>query len=200
MGIRSWVTGLMLAISTSASAGSPCVTEKQVATREEVVEKVRAAVEMLATVGHEALPLIADPESEFVWKDTYVFVVDCDADRVMANPRFPERVGGDIKQHTDYVGFRYGTSLCEKARLPKGGWITYQWPRSGSSEPLTKTSFVLSVPGVPLQVGAGVYLEGADGRYVDHHYMHDTHQQAQHARDRHSRSQEGKHPGGDATD
>jgi len=179
MGIRSWVIGLVLAIPASAIAESPY------ATKEEVVSKVRAAAEMLAVVGHEALPLIADPDGEFVWKDTYVFVVDCDADRVMANPRFPERVGGDIKQHTDYAGFRYGASLCEKAALPEGGWITYQWPRSGSSEPLTKTSFVLSVPGVPLQVGAGVYVDDpdtndvptndgyTDDRYVDHHYMHD---------------------------
>lgn len=169
MDIRSRVIGLALAISTSASAGSPH------ATREEVVDKVHAAVEMLAAAGHEALPLIADPDGEFVWKDTYVFVVDCDADRVMANPRFPERVGGDVKQHTDYAGFRYGTSLCEKAALPEGGWITYQWPRSGSTEPLTKTSFVLAVPGIALQVGAGVYVDDprADDRYVDHHYKHD---------------------------
>jgi len=177
MSIRLWVVGLVLVISASASA------DPQYATREEVVDKVRAAAEMLAAAGHEALPMIADPEGEFVWKDTYVFVVDCDADRVMANPRFPERVGGDIKQHTDYAGFRYGASLCEKARLPDGGWITYRWPRSGSSEPLTKTSFVLGVPGIPLQVGAGVYVEETGDRYVDHYYMHEPQPQDQRARD-----------------
>ena len=180
MSIRSWIIGLssaipvMLAVSTSAAESSPH------ATKEEVLSKVHAAAELLAADGLVALPIIADPDGEFVWKDTYVFVVNCDADRVMANPRFPERVGGDLKQHTDYAGFRYGTSLCEKAALPEGGWITYQWPRSGSSEPMTKTSFVLSVPGMPLQVGAGVYV---DDQYLDD--MRDQYLKRQHTENRH---------------
>lgn len=127
------------------------------ATREEVFMKVHLAMRLLRDKGLESLSEIRDPNGSFVWKDTYVFVVDCDADRVIANPAFPERVGGDIRKHTDYAGFRYGDTLCETAGQPGGGWIDYVWLRPGSDEPEPKSSFVMSVPGTSLQVGAGVY-------------------------------------------
>lgn len=127
------------------------------ATREEVFSKVHRAAQLLEDNGLDSLSEIRDPNGPFVWKDTYVFVVDCDADRVLANPAFPERVGGDIRKHTDYAGFRYGDVLCETARKPGGGWIDYVWLRPGSDAPERKSSFVMSVPGTNVQVGAGVY-------------------------------------------
>ena len=132
------------------------------ATREEVFMKVHLAMRLLRDKGFESLSEIRDPNGPFVWKDTYVFVVDCDADRVIANPAFPERVGGDIRKHTDYAGFRYGDVLCETARQAGGGWVDYVWLRPGSDGPERKSSFVISVPGTSLQVGAGVY-EGERG-------------------------------------
>ena len=102
---------------------------------------------------------VANPSGEFVWKDSYVFVVDCEADRVLANPAFPERVGGDIKQHTDYAGYRYGLALCDTASKPDGGWVDYVWLRPGEDTPTRKSSYVRSVPGTTYQVGAGIYGE-----------------------------------------
>ncbi len=123
----------------------------------EVIEKVREAARLVARQGEAAFAVIGDPASGFAWKDTYVFVVNCDADEVMANPAFPERVGGDIKQHSDYDGKRYGLELCEVAARPGGGWIEYVWPRRGSNVPLRKVSYVTSVEGRPYQLGAGIY-------------------------------------------
>lgn len=88
---------------------------------------------------------------------SFVFVVNCDADEVMANPAFPERVGGDIKQHTDHNGKQYGLELCETANRKASGWIEYTWPRSGGGEAMRKMSYVMSVNGRPFQVGAGIY-------------------------------------------
>lgn len=127
------------------------------ATPVEVVAKVREAAVLLSERGDDGLQVVGDPTSTFTWKDTYVFVVDCDADRVLANSIFPERVGGDIKRHTDYAGKIYGLELCEVAKRPGGGWVEYVWPRPGSAVPSRKVSFVLSVPGRSYQVGAGVY-------------------------------------------
>ena len=92
-----------------------------------------------------------------MWKDTYVFVVDCANDRVMVNPAFPDRVGGDIKQHKDHDGKQYGRELCEVATRPGGGWIEYVWPRRGGGTPTRKVSFVVSADGQPYQLGAGLY-------------------------------------------
>ena len=126
------------------------------ATAEEVVVKVRKAAEHLSRYGKDGLKKLRDKDSEFSWKDTYVFVVNCDADEVMANPAFPERVGGDIKKHTDYDGKQYGIELCQSASL-EGTWIEYVWLKPGGDQPLRKISYVMSVEGQPYQVGAGIY-------------------------------------------
>lgn len=123
----------------------------------EVIMKVRQAAMLLSQQGKDALTTLRDSNSSFSWKDTYVFVVDCKADLVMANPAFPERVGGDILQHTDYRGKQYGLELCEAAATNKGAWIEYSWPKPGEKAPLRKISYLISVPGQPYQVGAGVY-------------------------------------------
>ena len=128
------------------------------ATPQEVVGKVREAALLLEERAAAGLLVLRDPRSRFMWKDTYVFVVNCDADEVMANAAFPTRQGGDIKQHTDYDGKHYGIELCNTAaKHPDGAWIEYIWPRSGGGEPTRKISFVVSVKGRPYQVGAGIY-------------------------------------------
>ena len=76
---------------------------------------------------------------------------------MLSNPRFPEREGGDIKQHADYAGRPYGQRLCDVAARPGGGWIEYTWLRPGTETPSRKVSFVLSAGDGAYQVGAGVY-------------------------------------------
>ena len=143
---------LLVALASSRSGADG-------ASRAEVVAKVHEAVALIESVGDDALEIIRDPQTRFTWKDTYVFVVNCDADRVIANPAFPERVGGDIKQHADYAGKPYGIELCKTAARPGGGWIEYVWLRPGDDTPMRKISFVRSVPDAPYQVGAGIYDE-----------------------------------------
>lgn len=134
-------------------------TDREHASPAEVVEKVRSAVRLLEEYGGAGLTVLRGSGSGYVWKDTYVFVVNCDADVVLSNPAFPEREDGDIKQHTDYNGKRYGPELCAKASEPGGGWIEYVWPRPGGNGARRKISFVMSVPDHPYQVGAGLYSE-----------------------------------------
>lgn len=133
--------------------------ENETATPEEVVAKVQAAAKLLSEQGSAGLKTLRDPNSEYAWKDTYVFVVNCDADEVMANSAFPERQGGDIKQHTDYNGYQYGNALCQMAEQPGGGWVEYVWLKPGGETPMRKVSFVTSVNGRPYQLGAGIYNE-----------------------------------------
>lgn len=128
----------------------------QTATPMEVIMKVRQAAMLLSQQGKEALTILRDSNSAFTWKDSYVFVVNCGADLVMANPAFPEREGSEILQHTDYQGKSYGLELCDAASH-KGTWIQYSWPKAGETTPLQKVGYLISVPGQPYQVGAGIY-------------------------------------------
>lgn len=123
----------------------------------DVMQKVQKAARLLSEDTEAGLTIIRDKSSEFFWNGTYVFVVDCDADRVMANPAFPEREGGDIKQHTDYNGKQYGLELCDVAKRPEGGWIEYVWLRPGGEVPTRKVSYVMSTRDSKLQLGAGLY-------------------------------------------
>ncbi len=146
-------------VATLASGGMSIGLAQDNAGPTEVVAKVRKAAALLAARGPSGLEVVRDKTSEFTWKDTYIFVVDCDADKVMANSAFPARVGGDIKKHTDYNGKQYGLELCEVAKRPGGGWVEYVWPRPGGGKPSRKVSFVMSVDGLPYQLGAGIYDE-----------------------------------------
>ncbi len=132
-------------------------TDTEHATPSEVVAKVRKAAQLLETNGLSGLSQLRDATSEYSWKDTYVFSFNCDEDRVLANPAFPDKVGGDIKQHTDYNGFQYGQEMCAGKNNPNGIWVEYVWPRPGSEEPLRKISYVMTVKGLGIQVGAGIY-------------------------------------------
>lgn len=136
---------------------STVVADTAHADRMEVVEKVQKAAALIENEGEAAFDIINDPSSDYSWKDTYVFAVNCEADRVMANPAYPERVGGDIKQHTDFAGKPYGQELCRIAARPEGGWVEYVWLVPGTTTPRRKFSFVMTAPGTPYQVGAGIY-------------------------------------------
>jgi len=146
------------AIALFQVTASPAEPLREAATAEEVMEKVHRAAGLIESHGDAAIGMISARGADFRWKDTYIFVVDCDADRVMVNLAFPERVGGDIKKHTDYAGYRYGVELCAMA-ASGGGWIEYVWLQPGEITPMRKISYVMTARGSSYQVGAGIYDE-----------------------------------------
>lgn len=123
------------------------------ATPEEVVQKVRQAAQILSQEGEAGLKRFRSKDSEFVWKDTYVFVLNCDQQKLVAHPIEPKRVGSDTSD------LPFGPALCDQARKPQGGWVEYEWPKPGEAEPSRKLSYVVTAKGTPYQVGAGVYDE-----------------------------------------
>lgn len=123
---------------------------------DEVIEKIKAAVELLKAKGEEGLNQLRAPDSEFVWKDCYLFIIDVEKSVVLSNPAFPAREGGDIREHLDWNKKLYGRELCEKANNG-GGWIEFMWPKPGTDDPLRKIAYVYPVPGYRFTVCAGVY-------------------------------------------
>ena len=141
-----------------------------VATPEEVIVKIKKAAELLKAKGEEALKTLRDPSSEFTWKDTYIFIIDLEKSLVLSNPAFPEREGGNIREHLDWNKKLYGLELCEVANNG-GGWIEFMWPKPGTQTPLRKMAFVYPVPGYRYTVCAGIYndtlsLEEANKRWL----------------------------------
>ena len=132
------------------------------ATPQEVVAKVRQAASTLSRTGD--LSQFMQKQGPWVWKDTYVFVDDCDKKVVVAHPIKPERVGQALASIKDAKGkalYPDAEGFCNAAKKPSGTWIEYSYPKPGEKQDSRKISYYLSAPGTPYVVGAGVYDNGA---------------------------------------
>jgi signal transduction histidine kinase len=159
---RAIAIAAMLGFATMAAAAD------DQATPEEVIAKVQAAASYIETEGEAGLSLFDEAETDYVWKDSYVFVWDCAADTVVAHPVSANR-GLKLSTITDIAGKALGPLLCAAAKRPHGGWAEYSWPRAVratgadnleySGKPERKVTYMLSVAGQPYQVGAGIIDE-----------------------------------------
>ena len=125
------------------------------ATPLEVVEKVVAAEKFLAANSINGIDQFNDPDSEWTWGGTYVFVLDCSSITVAAHPVQPGLIGRDLAGLRDVKGKLFFVELCEASK--KGGWVEYYWPKPGEKEASRKISYMRQVAGSKYQVGAGLY-------------------------------------------
>ncbi|MFC1836102.1 cache domain-containing protein [Thermodesulfobacteriota bacterium] len=131
------------------------------ATKEECVIKCHEAAALINTKGlEEAIKVLDDPNGPFVWKDSYVFLMNMDG-KMLAHPMQPELKKLDncllITDPTDKAMFVHFVNLARKVGH---GWVEYMWPKPGKSTPSKKLSYIYKVPNHDLFVGAGVYVGG----------------------------------------
>lgn len=156
--------GLIVFFFTGFSLSTAFAADK--ATPEEVYEMIVKAVNVVQELGDEGLEAFNDPKGEFVWKDTYVFVIDCGEMKILAHPK-AKRIGKDIKNNQDKnpdpaKKIYHNRTMCEIANNPNGGWISYYWPKLGQDTASRKISFVLKAPGTNYVLVAGIYNDDAD--------------------------------------
>lgn len=131
------------------------------ATQEECVEMTKAAAKMLLENREAGIAEIAKKDGKFVWKDTYVFLMDIKG-HMLAHPIIPQltekgslfRVSDKNRQNPKYIFVEFVNMAEEKGE----GWIDYLWPRIGAKEPSKKHTFIMRVGDTDMIVGAGVYL------------------------------------------
>lgn len=121
------------------------------ATTQDVYDLVLKAYDVVKNLGDKSLEAFNDPKGEFVFKDTYVYVMKCPSE-MAAHPFAMDQLKG-----TDLNKFPHNASICEAAKNPSGGWIEYMWPKPGEKEPSRKVSFAIKVEGTSYQVVAGIY-------------------------------------------
>ncbi len=156
---------LIAAGAVVAAIGSGTALADDGVTPEEVIAKVREAAAFLGKEGKAGLAAFEGEGSPYIWKDTYVFVLDCAADVIVAHA-VPASRGVAISGLRDADGKAYGADMCRAAAVPGGAWAEYVWPKPVadaegnvvySDEAYRKVSYVLGVAGQPYQVGAGIY-------------------------------------------
>ncbi len=140
----------------------PAVADGGRASPEEVVQKVRRAADFLSRRKADGIAAFQDPDGEWVWKDTYVWVLQCGAGTNAAHAIKPKLVGMNLMGIRDTAGKLFFAEFCEMARHPNGGWVEYLWPKVGERTPSRKITYILQVPRTDYQVAAGIYDETAD--------------------------------------
>ncbi len=141
-----------IAFSSSAFAES--------ATKEECIAQCKAAAEMVANDQTAAIAEIGNKNGKFVWKDTYVFLMDLDGN-MLAHPMKPALTEkgsllGIPDKNKDNPKMLFA-DFVEVASNQGEGWVDYMWPKPGETEPSLKDTYVYRVPGTNLFTAAGIY-------------------------------------------
>ena len=131
------------------------------ATTEECILKAHEAAAMVNARGlEEAIKMIGDPQGPFVWKDSYVFLMDLNG-KMLAHPMRPELTKyKHVLLQTDSTGKAIFVHFVNIARNPGQGWVDYMWPKPGKKSSSKKVTYIYKVPTKNLLVGAGVYVGG----------------------------------------
>jgi len=134
------------------------------ATAEEVITKVREAASALSKTGD--LAQFNQKQGPWVWKDTYIFIQDCNKKIMAAHPIRPDLIGQDISAIKDAKTgksiFPDSEAYCKSVQDSRSGtWNEFWWPKRGENEPSRKITYHLSAKGTPYIVNAGVYDDKA---------------------------------------
>jgi cytochrome c len=150
----------IVAVAVVSVALSAVAVGQDHATAQEVVAKVREAASTLSKTGD--LAQFQQRQGPWVWKDTYIFVLDCDKKVQAAHPIKPELVGTDFVSLKDTKGKNvFPADFCDAAKKSSGVWYEYWWPKPGEKEGSRKLAYGLSAKGTPYVVNAGVYDDKA---------------------------------------
>ncbi len=136
-----------------------CATSKTMTpganTRDAVMSYVNNAANVVAKSGPSC-----ETFSQPAWMagDYYIFVIGPDS-RLMCHPN-AQMVGKLENDIVDANGMRVGEALGTTAASAEGrGWVSYVWPRPGSTTPVAKSTYVTRVTGPD----GKVYVVGGGG-------------------------------------
>ncbi len=153
------IIGITTVIFTVCFLTALPVWAQEKSTPEEVINMTRKAADYLAKKGDAGLTEFNDKTSQWVWKDTYIFVIDCENGKMISHPVSKQLLSKQLLGFTDVRGNLIFVNICEAGKKANGGWAEYWWNKPGEKEPARKITFVHQVPDHPYLVGAGIYDE-----------------------------------------
>jgi len=155
---------IITVISVVAALTFTCVVlaeDEAKVTPGDIIIMVNKAAKYLEESGEAGLADFNDPKGPWVWSGTYVFVFNCEKGVIAAHPN-KDLIGVELASRKDEKGVQYNLLLCDEAKNPTGGWVEYWRPtdvmdEEGNAKFRRKISYIMQVPGLPYQVGAGIY-------------------------------------------
>jgi methyl-accepting chemotaxis protein len=88
----------------------------------------------------------------------YFWVNDMNA-RMIMHPMKPELNGTDVSGMKDPDGLAIFPRFVQVVRTQGAGYVSYQWPKPGSSSPQPKVSYVAGFPQWDWVLGSGIYVD-----------------------------------------
>jgi len=131
------------------------------ATAQEVAAKVKDAAAALSKSGAAGLDQFNKKDSQWVWKDSYIFVLDCTKMTMAAHPIRADLIGKDVSTMKDTKGTAFFGDLCAASKKPAGTWVEYWWAKPGEKEGSRKISYAMGAANTPYVVAAGIYDDKA---------------------------------------
>ncbi len=136
------------------------VLAEEDATREEIIEMCKKAEELLLTNREAGIAELAKADGQFVWKNTYVFLMDFDGN-MLAHPAIPQLMEKgpllDLIDKNKKNPKKIIVEFIDIAKTNGDGWIWYMWPKPNSRTPVDKFTYIHSVGFTDMFVGAGIY-------------------------------------------
>jgi len=129
------------------------------ATKDECVAKCKEVAQLVTDKGIDAaIAEINKKDGPFVWKDSYVFLMDLEG-KMLAHPIKPDLIGKNLLETPDKGPDKklFFKEFVALAKSKGEGWVDYMWPKPGEEAPSKKLSYIYRVPGKDVFVGAGVY-------------------------------------------
>jgi cytochrome c len=156
------ITVAALAFGLTFACVGTAPAQQDGATPQEAVQKVRLAAQDLAKSGEAALATFSTKNATSVWKDSYIFVLNCEGGKAMtaAHPIRPEFRGEPTGQGLTFgpiPGEQIAAAFCAAGAKPYGGWVECNFPKPGQTQATRKVSYLLAAQGTPYVVGAGIY-------------------------------------------
>ncbi|MBN1198750.1 MAG: cache domain-containing protein [Bacteroidales bacterium] len=124
------------------------------------IDAVNDATYLIRVEGTQAFDKLRDPTSEFVFKDTYIFVLDTSYN-LLVNQPFRELEGKNLYDIQDTTGKYFFREFVQVAEEDGSGWVFYKWPKPDQIKPANKCSFVKKIvsKGNTYVVGTGIYQD-----------------------------------------
>ena len=149
------ITLAVLGIAVSLCLAGAAFAES--ATKDECVAKTKESAAMVNEKGLDAaVAEISKKNGTFVWKDSYVFLMDFEG-KMLAHPMSPALIGQNVLDRKDKADKLLFKAFVEVAKSKGDGWVDYMWANPGDPAPRKKISYIYRVPGKDLLAGAGIW-------------------------------------------
>ena len=130
------------------------------ASRPEIIEMCKKAEQLVLANKEAGIAEIANADGQFVWKNTYVFLMDFDGN-MLAHPMIPQLMEkGPLFHVADKNKDKPKMIFVEFVDIAQNngeGWIWYMWTKPNSREAVDKFTYIRRVGFTDMLVGAGIY-------------------------------------------